>query len=78
LLFAICLLPLASCVPLSFLLHPIYEQNAAKKKSRKEKLDQQVKALDLDRGHGRAGRGRIREATSASVIKGRKKYAYCI
>jgi hypothetical protein len=50
-------------VPLSFLLHPIYEQNAAKKKSRKEKLDKQVKALD----RGRAGRGRIREATSASV-----------
>jgi hypothetical protein len=46
-------------------LQAIYEQNAAKKKSRKEKLDKQVKSLD----RGRAGRGRIREATSASALQ---------
>jgi hypothetical protein len=44
-------------------LQAIDEQNAANKKLRKKKLDKQVKALD----RGRAGRGRIREATSASV-----------
>jgi hypothetical protein len=44
-------------------LQAIYEQNVAKKKARKEKLDKQVKALD----RGRAGRDRIREATAASV-----------